>query len=62
MIFQIPMCHRQFFRGISQRRKYVEISAMIWKILFILHVRNGSINKLKILCNFLISIFISNST
>ena len=23
--FQIPMCHRQFFRVVSQNRKYVEI-------------------------------------
>ena len=41
---QIPMCHRQFFRVISQNRDYVKNFAMIQIILLILHVRNGSIN------------------
>ena len=42
--FQIPMGHRQFFKVISQNRYFLEMFAMIWKILVILHVRNGSIN------------------
>ena len=46
---QLPMCHRHFYRLISQNGDYVENFAMIWKILFILHVRIG----LKIVCNFI---------
>ena len=41
---QIPMCHRQFFRVISQNRDYVENFCNDLENPFILHVRNGSIN------------------
>ena len=41
---QIPMCHRQFFRVISEIKSLWKIFAMIWKILSFSHVRNGSIN------------------
>ena len=44
--FQIPMHPRQFSRVISQNPDFVKKNAMAWKILFILHVRNGYRKKL----------------
>ena len=42
---QTPMCQRQCFRVFFDKIVNIkEIFAMIWKILFILHIRNGSIN------------------
>ena len=46
---QIPMYHRQFSRVISQNPDFVKKIAMAWKIIFILHVRNGYRKKLVIL-------------
>ena len=42
--FPISMCHRQVFRVISQNRDYIEYFCNDSINLFILHVRNGSIN------------------
>ena len=37
----IPMCHRLFFRRISQKKNILKTFAMIYIILFILRVENG---------------------
>ena len=42
--FRIPIKHRQFFKLNGQNPDYLELFLMIWIIIFILHVRNGSFN------------------
>ena len=41
MKVRIPMCHRLFFKRISQNSEYIQTFAMIKEFFFILHVRNG---------------------
>ena len=38
---RIPMCHRQFFRRISQNREYIQSPCNDKKNHFILHFTNG---------------------